>query len=145
MYTQYGNITPQELQENDTKMKTPFDVSLPIGTMYDQFEDAVELVDAGQTPYIAPQFVTIAYSLVLGTGQLKEVCRDWKRTLAPRKTWANFKMDFGLAFQELRESQQTAQEEGFAPQNTNHVVVVEEYAAETAETIENLANAAVQN
>ena len=47
LYTQYGNITPQDLQENDTKMKTPFDVSLPIKTLYDQIKDTVELADAG--------------------------------------------------------------------------------------------------
>ena len=50
LYTQYGNITPQDLQENDVKMKIPFDVSLPIETLYDQIEDSVELADAGQTP-----------------------------------------------------------------------------------------------
>ena len=70
---------------------------------------------------------------------------DWKRTLAPHKTWTNFKIDFGLAFKELRKSQQTAHGAGFAPQNTNHAVAVEEYAVETAEAIENLVNAAVQN
>ena len=46
LYTQYGNITPQDLQENDLKMKTPFDTTLPIETLYDQIEDAVELADA---------------------------------------------------------------------------------------------------
>ena len=74
-----------------------------------------------------------------------DACRDWKRTLAPHKTWANFKIDFGLSFKELRESQQTAKGAGFLPQQANHAVAVEEYAAETAEDIENLANASVQN
>jgi hypothetical protein len=46
---------------------------------------------------------------------------------------------------ELRELQQTAQGAGFAPQNANHTSVVQDYAAETAEAIEKLADAAVQN
>ena len=104
LYPQYGNITPQDLQENDCKMKTPFDVSQPIETMYDQVEDAMELADAGQTPYSAEQVVAIAYSLVFNTGQFTDACRDWKRTLPAYKTWANFKVDFGLAYKELRES-----------------------------------------
>ena len=79
------------------------------------------------------------------TRQLTGAFWDWKSTLSPHKTWANFKVDFGLAFKELRESQQTTQRAGFAPQNENHAVLVEEYAAETAEAIENLANTAVQN
>ena len=44
---------------------------------------------------------------------------------------------------ELRESQVTAQGAGFA--QANNASAVQEYAAETAEAIENLANAAVQN
>ena len=35
LYTQYGNITPQDLQENDVKMKTPFDISLLIEILYE--------------------------------------------------------------------------------------------------------------
>ena len=41
LYTQYRNITPQDLQENDMNMKTLFDVLIPIKAMYDQTEDAV--------------------------------------------------------------------------------------------------------
>ena len=76
MYTEYGNITPQDLQENDTNMKISFDVSLPIKTLYNQIKDTVELADARQTPYSAPQVVAIAYSLVFATGKLTEACRD---------------------------------------------------------------------
>ena len=65
--------------------------------------------------------------------------------MVSHKTWSNFKIGFGLAFKELRESQQTAQRVGFSPQNANHASIVQEYAAKTAEVIENLANAAVQN
>ena len=76
MCIQYGNITPQDLQENDTNMKISFDVSLPIKTLYNQIKDTVELADARQTPYSAPQVVAIAYSLVFATGKLTEACRD---------------------------------------------------------------------
>ena len=126
-------------------MRTPFDTSLPIEPLHDQTEDALELADTGLTPYSAPQAVAIAYSLAFSTGQLTEACRDWKRTLIGHKTWANFKIYFRLAFKDLRESQQTAQGAGFGLQNTNHAAVFEEYAAKTAEEIENLTNAAVQN
>ena len=73
--------------------------------MYDQIEDAVELADAGQTPYNAEQVVAIVYSLIFSTGQLTEEYRNLKRTLVGHKTWEKIKIDFGLAFKELRESQ----------------------------------------
>ena len=94
-------------------MKTLFDTSLPIETHYDQIKDAVELANAGLTPYSAQQVVAIAYSLVFATGQLTEACRDWKQTLIGHKTWSNFKINFGLGFKELRKSQQMAQGAGF--------------------------------
>ena len=105
LYTQYGNITPQDLQDNDFKMKNPFDTSLPIETLYDQIEDAVELADAGLTPYTVQRVVAIAYSLVFATGQLTEAYRDWKRNLIRHKTCANFKNDFGVAFKQLHKSE----------------------------------------
>ena len=89
-------------------------MSLPIETLYDQVEDTMELADAGQTPYSAPQVVAIAYSLVFNTGKLTDACIDWKSTLIAHKTWANFKVDFGIAYKELPESRQTAQGAGFA-------------------------------
>jgi len=49
-------------------MKTPFDVSLPIETLYDQIEASVELADIGQTLYTAEHVVAISYSLVFATG-----------------------------------------------------------------------------
>ena len=45
-------------------MKTPFDMTLPIETLYDQIENAVELANVGLTPYSAPQVVAVAYLLV---------------------------------------------------------------------------------
>ena len=64
LYTQYGNITPQNLQENGIKMKTPIDVSLQFETLPDQIEESLELADAGQTPYLAVQIISIAYPVV---------------------------------------------------------------------------------
>ena len=100
--------------------------------------------DAGQKPFSAPHAVAIAYSLLFVTEQITEACRNWKRTLSPHKMSDNFKIDLGLAFKELHESQQTAHGAGFAPQNANHAVAIEESTAETAEAIGNLASVAGQ-
>ena len=105
LYTQYGNMTSQDLQENDLKLKIPFNTPQPIELLYNQIEDAVELSDAELIPYIAQQVVAIVYSLIFSTEQLTDACRDWKRTLSGHKTWANFNLDFRLTYKELRESQ----------------------------------------
>ena len=63
----------------------------------------MELVDAGQTPYMAEQVVSIAYDLVLTIASFMDKYQDWKRTNVRYKTRTNFKVDFGLAFKETRE------------------------------------------
>ena len=67
---------PQDLQEIDPKMKTPFDASLPIETLYDQIEDGIELADAEQTPYTEDQVVAFTYLLVFATGSFTDACRE---------------------------------------------------------------------
>ena len=58
MYTTYTNITPAELIENDTRLKTAYDVNQPIGQLFKQIEDAVEYADAGHNTYTPLQVVT---------------------------------------------------------------------------------------
>ena len=52
----------------------------------------------------------------------------------------HFKIDFGLAFKELRENQVTSTVAGFAPHNKN---AIQDFCAETAEAIDQLANATI--
>ena len=54
-------------------MKTWFDVSLPIETMYDQIEDAVKLANAGQTPYSAEQVVAIDSIMFVDSGHTGDI------------------------------------------------------------------------
>ena len=111
---------------------------ITIKTLYDQIEDAVGLADAGLTMYTVQQVVTIAYLLVFLTDQLPEACLDWKQTTIEHKIRANFKIDFGVAFNDRAGDR-------LCPTNANHAIVVKDYAAETAVVIGDLTNVAVQN
>jgi hypothetical protein len=51
LYDMYSNLTPEDLAANDERMKTQYDVSRPIETLYDQVEDAIEYASAGGNPY----------------------------------------------------------------------------------------------
>ena len=41
LYTQYANITAADLAANDTAMKNPYDVNLPIENLFKQIQTAV--------------------------------------------------------------------------------------------------------
>ena len=63
LYDNYGVIRPNELAENDMRMKETFDATMPIENLYEQIENAVEFAEAGNAPYTNAQIIATAYSL----------------------------------------------------------------------------------
>jgi hypothetical protein len=133
----YGNITPTDLAENDTRFKTAYDPSEPIETLYSQLEDAMDYADAGDNAYTANQVVSNAYTLVFNTGMFPEACRDWRKLPAIDKTWATFKIDFAEAYRDFRLSQATTQTNGFHSANN----AMDSFVTDTADAFANLATA----
>lgn len=136
LYTAYGNITPADLADNDAKLKTPFDASQPIETLFEQVEDAVNLTAAAQAPYTPEQIVAYAYNTIFQTGLFPDACRDWRRRPANEKTWVQFKIDFTIAHQEFKETQQTTRSAGY---HTAKQVSIDHH--DTMEILANLATA----
>ena len=139
LYDTYGDITPTELEENDVKMKTAYDPTLPIETLYDQIEVAVDFADAGKAPYTNAQVLARAYNIVLQTGLFTDACREWRNKPLMDKTWENFKLHFALAHRDLRQQQTTAQQSGFHTANQ----VLATIHQDTTSAIEELTNATI--
>jgi hypothetical protein len=88
--------------------------------------------------YTIPQIVAIAYNSVFQTGLFAGACQEWRCRPVAYKTWTNFKTDFALAHQELRESQVTSQSAGFHSANLAHNINQQQ---NTADALANLATA----
>ena len=134
LYKTYANISPSDLQDNDARLRAPYDANHPIETLVDQVDNAVEYAAAGDTPYTPQQVVSIAFQLVYQTGLFLDDCKIWKRKDAADKTWSNFKSFFATAHQDWRESQATTTGANF--HSANHV-----YQQDTVDAIANLATA----
>ena len=142
LYTNYGVITQLDLNENETKMKTPYDPAQPIEVLYDQIESAMEFADSAGSAYTDTQIVTTAYLLIFRTGLYKDACKEWNRRPLAEKTWQNFKTDFTEAHRELLHFQHANQQAGFHPPGqANNVEIVNAYHQETTEAIHALAQA----
>ena len=142
LYTNYGVITQLDLNENETKMKSPYDPAQPIEVLYDQIESAVEYADSAGAPFTDTQIVTTAYLLIFRTGLYKDACKEWNRRALAEKTWHNFKTDFTAAHRELIHFQQANQQAGFhQPGQANNAEIVNAYHEETTEAIHALAQA----
>jgi hypothetical protein len=137
LYRTYGNITAHDLDENDKRFKQPFNVNQPFQSIIQQIDEAVDYAIAGETPYTSEQIVTNAYNLVYNTGMFPESCREWRRRTAAAKTYDNFKAEFSLAHQDLRNLKTTSQGAGYQANS-----VTESFCADTQESISHLASAA---
>jgi hypothetical protein len=56
LFDMYGQITPQDLQNNQQQMLTPWDPSTLFELLINQIEEAQEIADAGNQPFTAPHY-----------------------------------------------------------------------------------------
>ena len=107
LFENYGNITPLELEDNNTKMRLNWDPNSPFDCLIKQIEDGQDYTEDGGQPYTTEQLLHIAYTLVFKTGLYFEECKQWNTCLATEKTWANFKTQFHNAQRLLRDQLRT--------------------------------------
>ena len=91
LYNNYGIISPEELEENDRRMREAYDPTKPIENLFEQMEEAVEYADAGGAAYNDKQILSRVYLLVRNTGMYNDTCREWRKTASVQQTWTNFK------------------------------------------------------
>ena len=60
LYTNYGDITPANLDDNDAHMREPFDASKPIEEIFEQIKDEIDYADATSAPYNNSQVLSRA-------------------------------------------------------------------------------------
>ena len=135
LYSTYANIYPSDLQDNNSRLRTPYVSNKPIDNLTDQIENAVEYAAAGQTPYTPEQVVVVAYQLVFQTCLFLDDCNIWRRKDPADKTCTAFNIFFTISQQEWQESQVTTAGASFQTANTAV------YQQDTVEAITNLATA----
>lgn len=110
LYTNYGQISAMDLDENEKRMKAKYDPNDPIDKLFKQIELAEELAITGNAPFTARQIVNTAFLLIFATGVYEDECKAWKRRPLAQQTWANFKTDFMAAYKNRRELQKLQQQ-----------------------------------
>ena len=79
LYDNYAKITDSDLQENDKKLRAPYDPSQPIETFFARIEECREYAAAGNTPYTPQQILSCAYQGVFQAGVFQDGCKEWRR------------------------------------------------------------------
>jgi hypothetical protein len=114
----YGFINPTKLAENYNKMSAPINFQNPIETLFNKIEDGVHYTNAGMKPYMEAHYVNIDFLLILNTGAIPGVYRDWQRRASVNKTWVDLRRKFARALREQRIISITASGAGY---HTAHV------------------------
>ena len=64
LYDTYALIRDPDLTSNKERMETPYDINLPIDTLFEQVEYAVEYAAQEHTPFTNAKVVSTSYMLV---------------------------------------------------------------------------------
>ena len=137
LYVNYGTITAVDLIENERRMDIPFNQSGAIETYLDQIEDAVEFAEAGASPFTMVQITTKEFIQMFATGLFKDKFKAWNRLPQVSRDWANFKLIFTAAAQELREMQAMTGTAGYANSVTADLMTQTSEAISTLEPTKN--------
>ena len=82
------------MENNDKRLKEPWDPSQPFKQLVKQVQDTIDLADHAGVPYTLEQIVNVAYNLVERTGIFEIDCQVWRERTATTeepKKWAMFK------------------------------------------------------
>ena len=79
LYIVYNKINTSNLESNTTMMKQPYDVDLPIDTIFDQIEDAVEYTSVGNAPFTPVHVIKTTYKVTFMSDMFTNKCKFWTR------------------------------------------------------------------
>mmetsp|Transcript_23468 Transcript_23468/g.22509 ORF Transcript_23468/g.22509 Transcript_23468/m.22509 type:complete len:116 (-) Transcript_23468:136-483(-) len=77
LYDNYGVNTPEELEENDKRMREAYDPTKTIENLFEEIGEGVEYAEAGITTNNDKQILLRTYLLVRNTGMYNYACREW--------------------------------------------------------------------
>ena len=75
LYSGYATISLTDITANDSKIKAPFDINMPIEGLYQRIQECVEYAAEGNTLYTPEQVLAIAYQHVYQTGLFVDDCK----------------------------------------------------------------------
>ena len=99
LWTTYGSLKEEEIQDFDKKLKTAISADTCFEDYVTQIEDNTDAVST-QNPYSSSQIVSIAYTIVKATGFYSLDCKTWWHKPAIDRTWEKFKIFFTEVFKD---------------------------------------------
>jgi hypothetical protein len=128
LYTEYGNISLHDMDDNQQRMNADWNPPTPIEDLFSQLDHGVLFALAAGEPIVDRQVARMGYNIVTRTGQFTEACREWRLRLPADQTYALFKTFF-LRMNQDRQQSQTSAQAGYG--NINNVNIAASVAGNT--------------
>lgn len=93
-----GTLSTAEIEQNEEKLKAPFDPNHPLPTLFKRFKECQALASAAGDPISDKSLVNTAEHPLIATGQCNFAYRGWIQLPAAQKTCANLKQHFSKDF-----------------------------------------------
>lgn len=98
LWTNYGTITQDELDQNVVRMTQAWSPPTPIETLFTQLDDGIIFATAGGEVPAEKAVLRMGYNVIEANGLFDLPCTKWRTEVAiAEKTMANFKKHFRAA------------------------------------------------
>ena len=77
LYEHYGQLTPQDLKNNNNDMNKPYNPNALIKNWFEQIEQAIDIAATARAPYNAMQIINVVYTIIFNTNTFSELCQEW--------------------------------------------------------------------
>ena len=103
LYNNYGCITPQQLEDKTTIVKsTTYNPSQPIDLIFNSIDNLVKYALAAEAELTQSQTINLSLVILHKQRIFKDGICAWKCTTSAYKNWDNFKHNFREDQLELR-------------------------------------------
>jgi hypothetical protein len=94
LQTNYGEVSQEDLAENEALMNSPWDHTTPVETLFARIKECQEYAEAGEEPINDRKIIRVTYMHIKRTGIFNDACDVWDDKETASKTWSAFKTYF---------------------------------------------------
>jgi hypothetical protein len=113
LQTAYAIITAQDLEDNHTRMLTPWNPPTPLEVLFTQLEDGAAYASAGGDPISDAFQARKVASILFDSGRFPIDHREWRAKPTAEQTFANAKTHFRKADLDRRKLELTSGSAGY--------------------------------
>ena len=92
--TQYGTVTPEDLEENEAELSTEWNPNTPTETVFDNAAKTMAFASSAGEAIPGTRVVRILLKVFEKSGVLGDAVKDWKKKTVVNQTQANMRIHF---------------------------------------------------